>query len=366
MRIAIVHDFLNQFGGAERVVEVLHQLYADAPIFTSIYDRSGMPASFREMDIRTTFMQHLPFIMRHHKPYLPLYPLAFETMDLRGYDVILSSSSSVAKGVRKPEGAVHVCYCHNPMRFVWRYEDYIRQERVSRLVKALLPVYLKRLRMWDVSTSTRVDHFIANSMNVARRILQYYGRDSEVINPPVETKRFAVSEGNDAYYLVVSRLKPNKRIDVAVEAFTKMKKDLVIAGTGDNEMELRRLAGPTVKFLGAVPDGELVRLYSRCRALIFPGEEDFGIVPVEAMASGRPVIAYGRGGALETVVDQVTGVYFYDQTADSLIDAVRSFEKMSFDSTRIAEHARAFDTEVFKGRMRDFMAKKLKETSPLP
>jgi len=361
MKLALVHDFLNQFGGAERVVLAMQEIFPDAPLYTSIYDKKGMPEEFAKRDIRTTFMQYLPGVMKHYKKYLPFYPRAFESMKIKGYDVILSSSSSFAKGVNKDEGTLHICYCHNPMRFVWRYEDYIKEEPLSPIVKKLLPFYLNRLRMWDVATSSRVDHFIANSMTVARRILEHYGRDSDVINPPVETERFSISDEIDDYYLIVSRLKPYKKIEIAVEAFNKLKKPLKIAGSGDYSDKLRSIAGPTIEFLGRVSDEGIAKLYSRCRALIFPGEEDFGIVPVEAMASGRPVIAYGRGGAFETVKENETGVFFRERNADSLADAVKLFEEMSFDPAKIRDHARTFDKEVFKKKIKDYVEEKFKK-----
>jgi glycosyltransferase involved in cell wall biosynthesis len=360
MKLAIVHDYLNQFGGAERVVKVLHETFPDAPIFTSIYDKKRMPPDFKDMDIRTSFMQFFPGIMKNYKPYLPFYPRAFESMKIKGFDVILSSSSAFAKGIKNEEGALHICYCYNPMRFVWRYEDYIREEGLSPLIKAVLPIYLNRLRMWDVATSARVDHFIAISMAVARRILQYWGRDSEVIYPPVETSRFKISKDVDDYFLVVSRLKPYKKIDLVVDAFNAVKKPLKIVGGGDHEGKLKQMAGPTVEFLGAVSDEELPDIYSRCRALIFPGEEDFGIVPVEAMASGRPVIAFAKGGALETVVDGNTGIFFDRQTPQSLIEAIDRFEKMEFDPQKIKAHAASFDREVFERRVGEFLEEKYK------
>ncbi len=360
MKLAIVHDYLNQFGGAERVVLALHEAFPEAPIFTSIYDKKKMPSEFRDMDIRTTFMQYFPTIMKHYKPYLPFYPYAFEAMNLKAFDVILSSSSAFAKGVRKGEETLHICYCHNPMRFVWRYKDYIREEGVSPLLKAILPVYLRRLKMWDVRTSANVDYFIANSMTVARRILESYGRDSIVINPPVETEKFSVSSQIDDYYLVVSRLKPYKKIELVIETFNRTKLPLKIIGEGDYGRKLQQLAGPTIEFLGSVSDKELSSFYSRCRALIFPGEEDFGIAPVEAAAAGRPVIAYRKGGALETVIEGETGIFFDEQTPEALVAAIRRFEKIDFSSQKIREHAASFDKEIFKKKIKEFVQEKYK------
>jgi glycosyltransferase involved in cell wall biosynthesis len=361
MKLAIVHDYLNQFGGAERVVMALHEAYPEAPIFTSIYDREKMPKEFLSMDIRTTFMQHLPQVMARYKAYLPLYPLAFSSIDLKGFDCILSSSSAFAKGISKPANSLHICYCYNPMRFVWRYDDYIREEPLPKMVKAILPIFLRRMKMWDVKTSASVDHFVSISIVVARRILECYGRDSTVIYPPVETEKFNIAPEVGDHYLIVSRLKPYKKIELAVEAFNKMKKPLKIIGGGDFEGKLRAMAGSSIEFLGKVDDDLLAYHYSRCRALVFPGEEDFGIVPVEAMASGRPVVAYGRGGALETVVDGQTGVFFTEPTADRLIDAVHRLEEISFDPGSIRRHALTFGKELFKKKIKELVDVKLRE-----
>jgi len=355
MKLAIVHDYLNQFGGAERVVSAMHSVFPDAPVFTSIFDRKNMPEEFSRMDVRTTFMQRLPGIMRHFKTYLPLYPFAFESMDLRNFDLILSSSSAFAKGARKRDGALHICYCHNPMRFAWNYDDYVRDERLPALLKKALPVYIRRLKMWDVKTSVGVDHFIANSMTVARRILEHYGRDSTVINPPVCTSKFRISKEPGDYFLVVSRLKAYKRIELALEAAKRLDVPLRIVGSGEHEAALREAAGPKAEFLGSVRDSELSDLYSGCRALIFPGEEDFGIAPVEAMASGRPVIAYGRGGALETVIDGETGVFFGEQTAESLMESIQRIGRMEFDPEAIRRHALSFDESEFRKKINDFV-----------
>jgi len=360
MKLAIVHDFLNQFGGAERVVETLHEVFPDAPIFTSIYDKKNMPDQFRNMNIKTSFMQRFPGVMKHYKPYLAFYPYAFESMQLKNYDVILSSSSSFAKGIKKRPDSLHICYCNNPMRFVWRYNDYIKSESAPALVKYFLPLYLNRLKMWDIRTSATVDYFIANSMNVARRIIESYGRESTVIYPPVDTSKFHISQNVGDYYLVVSRLKPYKRIDLVVNAFNQLKKPLKIVGSGDFEQKLKSMAGKNVQFLGNINDKELAEVYSKSKALIFPGEEDFGLVPVEAMASGRPVIAYGKGGALETVVEGLSGVFFYEPSADSLIDAVEKFEASSFDPKSITDHAKSFDKENFKTKIRSFIQEKYK------
>ncbi|MDI6731782.1 MAG: glycosyltransferase, partial [Candidatus Margulisbacteria bacterium] len=291
MRLAIVHDFLNQFGGAERVVSALHEIYPDAPIYTSIYDEKRLPDNFRKMDIRTSFMQKLPFIFDLYRQYLVLYPIAFEQFDLSDYDVILSSSSAFAKGVRKRQNQLHICYCHTPMRFVWRFDDYVKREWFLSAIKGFLPFILDPIKKWDLATAEAVDYYIANSKTVAERIRRIYGRESVIINPPVETKIIAPSAHELDYFLIVSRLAAYKRIDIAIEACRQLDVPLKIIGGGPAKKELEKIAGKNIQFIGRVTDRELINYLAECRALIFPGEEDFGIVPLEAMASGRPVIA---------------------------------------------------------------------------
>jgi glycosyltransferase involved in cell wall biosynthesis len=345
VKIAIVHDYLNQYGGAERVVENLHEMYPDAPIFTTFYDPEAMPESFRSMDIRTSFMQKLPFLRRHFKKYLPLYPWAVESFDLRGFDVVLSSSSAFAKGARVPEGGVHVCYCYTPMRFVWDYGHYFERERIPLPWLLALPAVLRRLRAWDLETEKGVGRFVAISEHIRARIKRVYGRDAAVVYPPVDVGRFSPAGKPDDYYLVVSRLNAYKNLHLAVAACTRLGRRLLVVGQGPYEKALRGMAGKSVQFLGRVSDEELAPLMSRAAALIFPGEEDFGIA---AMASGRPVIAYGRGGALETVVDGATGVFFQEPTVDSLAGALERLEKLSWDSAAIRRRAEKFDKSVFQ------------------
>jgi glycosyltransferase involved in cell wall biosynthesis len=335
MRVAIVHDLMNQMGGAERVLLTLHDLFPQAPIYTSIWDPRITDKRFRAMDIRTSYMQRLPFIMRHHQPYLPLYPFVFERLDLRAYDVVISSSWAFAKGIVTRPEALHICYCHTPMRWAWRYEDYVAHEDVGLLARALLPPFITWLR-----------------------IAKYYRRESTVIMPPVDTARFQVASGHDDYFLVVSRMIPYKRIDLAVQAFTRLGLPLRIIGGGRDEKKLRRMAGKNVRFMGALPDAAVREHMARCRALIFPGEEDFGITPVEAQASGRPVIAYGAGGALSTIIDGETGVFFYEQTVESLMEAVQHFRDEQFDPQRIRRHAEEFDTQRFMDRVSRFVEAK--------
>ena len=359
MRVALVHDYLNQMGGAEKVLLTLHDLYPQAPIYTSIYDPRRVDKRFRTMDIRTSFMQRLPFIKRHHQPYLPLYPHAFERMDLRAYDLVISDSSAFAKGVVTRPEALHICFCHTPMRWAWNFEDYVERERLGRLPRLLLPSVVSWLRQWDYATAARVDYFIANSPGVAARIAKYYRREAVYIPPPINTANYFVSPQHDDYFLVVSRLVPYKRIDVAVRAFTMLGLPLRIIGSGRDERRLRRMAGKNVQFLGRVSDSEVRTNMARCRALIFPGEEDFGMTPVEAQASGRPVIAYAAGGALATIVDGSTGMFFHQQTPEALADAVINFRDEYFDPLAIRRHAEEYDTQRFLRRFTQFVETKV-------
>jgi len=361
VKLAIVHDYLNQYGGAERVVEALHEAFPNAPIYTSIYLPKRMPESFQKMDIRTSFMQKLPFLMKHFKKYLMLYPKAFKSFDLSNYDVILSSSSAFAKGINKPSRSLHVCYCYTPMRFAWRYDDYIKGEKFGFITKNILKFFIKRLKEWDIRTNKSVDHFIGISKYISERIKNIYDRESVVIYPPVETMKYNPSAEISDYYLIVSRLNPYKKIEVAIKAFNKLGYPLTIIGGGPYKRHLMSIAGNNIEFTGKLSDNELSENYSKCKALIFPGEEDFGIVPVEAQAAGRPVIAYRSGGAVETVIENETGVFFNEQTEDSIVDAVRKFENMNFNSERIRQNARNFDKEIFKEKIKKYVSDKYME-----
>lgn len=360
MKVAIVHDWLNQVGGAESVLEVLKDLYPDAPIYTSIYWPRAMPGRYREWDIRASWLNRLPFIKTHHQPFLPLYPLAFEATDLRGYDLVLSNKSAFCHGVITSPETVHICYCLTPTRFLWDYHNYARHERINPVAGALLSPVLRSLRLWDRAAADRVDHFVAISETVRQRIKKFYRRDATVIHPPVHVARFVLEDSHDDYFLVVSRLIPYKRIDVAVQAFGLLGLPLKIVGDGRDRTRLEAMAKPNVEFLGRLPDRQVEQLLSRCRAFIFPGEEDFGIAPVEAQAAGRPVIAYAAGGALETVVEGVTGLLFREQTAESLAEAVAAFDEREFDSTVIRRHAHKFDRESFKSRLGAFVDEKVR------
>lgn len=358
MKTALVHDYLAQAGGGERVVEVLHDLYPDSPLYTSIYDRAATFKSFAEMDVRTSFLQHSPFSSKLlHKFALPLFPRAFEQFDLSEFDLVISSSSSFAKGVITRPETCHVCYCHTPPRFAWRQHEYLSRGRASRMLAPLLQDILTNLRNWDINSAQRVDYFIANSHNIARRIKKYYRRDATVIYPPVPTDRFQVAPRCEVgdYFLVVSRLVGYKRVDLAVEACNHLDIPLHVIGTGPEIKALRKIAGRKTQILGALSDKQVRSELSHCRALIFPGEDDFGMTPVEAMASGRPVIAYHAGGALETVVEGHTGLFFHEQTMSSLASALVASRSMQFHADELRAHARKFDIRVFKSEMQRFV-----------
>lgn len=347
MRIALAHDYLNQYGGAERVLEVLHDLYPDAPIYTSIYEPDTMPARFREWDIRTSFLQRVPLARRHHRAFLLLYPRAFESFDLHGYDVVISNSSAWCKGVITPPGTLHICYCLTPMRWAWNYAEYVEQEQLPQAVRTVLPAAIRYLRSWDVKSASRVDRFIGISRTVVARIARYYGREAELLFPPVNVREIPLGSGGSDY-LVVGRLVPYKRIDLAVAACSRLGLPLTVIGDGRDRPRLEAIAGPTVRFLGRVSDARVREALGAYKAFLFPGQEDFGIAPVEAMAAGRPVLAYASGGALDTVVDGVTGRFFSPQTVDALADQLASFDSARFDPEAIRAHAMRFDREAFE------------------
>lgn len=355
-RVALVHYWLVTMRGGERVLEALCDLYPDADIYTHVYDPASVSEKIRRHRVHTSFIDRLPFSRRHYSAYLPLMPFALEQLDLSGYDLVISSESGPAKGVIVGENAVHLCYCHTPMRYLWNmYHEYRRT--AGRLQRLVMPLVMPALRQWDAATAQRVDGFVANSRTVARRIAKYYRRDAVVINPPVRTEAFSVVPETGDYYLLLGQLVPYKRADLAVEAFNRLGRRLVVIGDGPDLKRLRAMAGGNVEILGPRPFAELKGWLERCRALVFPGEEDFGIVPVEAMAAGRPVIAYGRGGAAETVRHGETGLLFDEQTADALVDAVRSFEANadSFDRQAIRAWAEHFSEDRFKREMKAFI-----------
>ena len=360
LKVAIVHYWLVGMRGGEKVVEALCEMFPQADLFTHVYVPEAISTTINRHRVRTSFISSLPRAAARYQRYLPLMPMALEQLDLRGYDLILSSESGPAKGIIPPAGALHLCYCHSPMRYIWNmFHDY--RERSGPLTRLLMPPLSHYLRTWDAISATRVQGFAANSRTVARRLHTYYRRDATVIHPPVDTQAFApvpAAEWGD-FYLMAGELVAYKRSDLAVEAFNRMGKPLVVAGGGEMLARLKAQAGPTVSVLGPQSFAALRSLYGRCRALVFPGEEDFGIVPVEAMASGRPVIAFRRGGVTETVVDGRTGLFFDQQTPDAIIEAVIRCERTDFDPDEIVMHARRFGADVFKADMGRFIAESL-------
>jgi len=358
MNVALVHDWLNQKGGAEHVLESLASLYPTAPIYTSMYWPQAMPASYGDWDIRTSFMNRLPLVKTHHQPFLPLYPLAFEGFDFSAYDLVLSNKSGFCHGIITGPETLHICYCLTTTRYLWDFERYAQREGIGRLGRAFLQPILSYLRLWDRLAADRVDHFIAISRTVQQRIARLYRRESVVIYPPVHTERFSIAEDRiEDYYLVVSRLVPYKRVDLAVQALSQLDRPLIVVGDGRDRASLERLAGPTVTFSGHLSDKEVSDLLRRCRAFIFPGIDDFGIAPVEAMASGRPVIAFAAGGALDTVVEGETGLFFRESTPAALAATIQQFETLDFDSAAIRHHAERFDQAIFERKLTTFVEK---------
>lgn len=367
MNIALVHDWLTGMRGGEKVLEVMCELFPQADVFTLVHNPGSVSDIIERRHIRTSFIDRLPFKANRYRHFLPLFPRAIESFDFSGYDLILSSSHAVAKGARPAPGSLHVCYCHTPMRYVWEmYDEYFGPGRAGMLTRGAMRFVAPRLRAWDVRSASRVNAFIANSHNVAGRIRDYYRRPADVIHPPVNVSQFSVSAKDDGYDLIVSALVPYKRIDLAIEAFNRSGERLLIVGTGPESARLRAAARPNIEFLGWQPDDELAKLYAGCRALVFPGIEDFGIVPLEAMASGKPVVAFGRGGALETVVDggdRPTGVFFDEQTPESLATALARLRRLELDPQSIRQHAEQFDRSIFKERYRRYVDEQVRAWS---
>ena len=354
-RIAIFHDNFAQMGGAEKVAEEIYKLLPGANLHSTIAVPRVLSRGLQQANIKTSWMQHLPGLRRHFRHYFLFYPFAVESIDLSAYDLIVSSCFGYAKGVRKRKDAIHVCYCHTPMRWVWRYDDYSERAGFGRLSRRLLPLFLSLLQRWDLRAARRPDYFIANSQTVARRIKKFYGRDSVVIPPPIDVNRFQPDPVQEDYFLVLSRLVPYKRIDLAVAACTKLNRRLLVVGDGPDRARLEKIAGPTISFLGRQSDEEVARYAARCRALLFPGEEDFGMTPLEVNAAGRPVIAFRAGGAVETVVEGRTGLFFDKAEASSLIEAIKDFESYNWNAAGLRAHAAKFDRSVFASRLIEYL-----------
>ena len=355
MRVALVHYWLTAHRGGEKVLEALCGLFPQAVIFTHVCNRATLSPILARHEIRQSFIHRLPFAMRYYRHYLPLMPLALEDLDMRGFDLIISSESGPAKGILAPTRTPHLCYCHSPMRYLWdMYHDY--REHSGLVTRLFMAPFFHRLRQWDALSALRVDRFVANSRHVAARIGKIYRRDAEVVYPPVDVDFFmqGATSGQRGYYLLFSQLEAYKRADLAVAACTQAGLPLVVLGEGREEKRLRAMAGPTVRFEGRQSAESVRNWLQGARALLFPGEEDFGIVPVEAMAAGCPVIAYGAGGVLDTVLDEESGLFFREQSAASLLDAIERFERLEkdFDPATLLRQARRFGPEQFTADIR--------------
>ncbi|MDH3494213.1 MAG: glycosyltransferase [Acidobacteriota bacterium] len=351
-KIAIVHDYFIQQGGAERVAVELQRLFPGAPMYTTV--DTGVQ-KFEPGPARTSWMQNIPINERNHRHFFLLYPFAVESLDLSEYDIIISSTSGYAKGLIKRKDAIHICYCHTPMRWVWQYESYSDRENFGSIKRNVLPLMLKGLKKWDIKAAKRPDFYIANSRFIADRIKEYYGREAVVIPPPIDVGRFQMSSRDDGYYLLLSRLASYKRLDIAVDACRRMNRRLAVIGDGPARDSLEKLAGPKTIFLGRQSDNAVNAYAARCRALIFPGQEDFGMTPLEVNAAGRPVIAFKSGGAIETVVEGKTGVFFERQTAGAVAGAIKELERRKWETDVIRAHARKFDQSVFAERILEFV-----------
>jgi len=374
MKVALIHDHLAQDGGAEKVLKVFADMFPEAPIYTLLYEKNNVHKNFNGRHIETSIIQRLPGGVKHYKWYLFFMPMAVEFFDLRTFDLVISDASAFAKGVITSPDTLHICYCHTPTRYLWSdAHQYLNELKYNKWFKKIISLTLGRLRTWDYAASARVDHFIANSNTVAKRISKYYRRESKVIYPPVETDKFKISDislqtHSERYFLLGCRLAPYKRADIVVEAFKALgpEYNLKIFGSGVDLPRLQKMAGeaPNIEFLGRVDDERQAELYSHALAFINPQEEDFGITVVEAMASGRPVIAYRRGGATETVVENESGLFFNEQTPEAIMAVVRRFLEdidsgnKVWNSRRIKEAAEKYSVANFRQRIMDFIAEK--------
>ena len=356
MKVALVHDYLVQYGGAERVLEAFTEIFPKAPIYTMVYDKKLMSKTFSDKKVFTSFLQKIPLVGSHHRLFPILMPIAIEQFDLSKYDIVLSDSNSYAKGAITMPHTLHITYCHTPMRYAWDdCHKYLREFKYSNLTKKFVPFAMNYIRMWDKISADRPDRYIANSKFIASRIKKYYNKDAFIINPPVSAEKFYISKNVEDYYLMVGRALPYKRFDIAVKAFNKLKFPLKIIGKGPEMDKLKKHANSNIDFLGYLNDKEISDYYSKCKAFIFPPEEDFGITPLEAMASGRPVIAFRGGGALETVIENKTGLFFDEQTPRSIIDVIKNFDSRKFNPREIRDHALEFDRELFKKKIKKFV-----------
>lgn len=364
-KIALVHDYLVQYGGAERVLECFSEIFPYAPIYTLVYDKKAMHGIFAGKDIKTSYLQKIPFASKQHRLFPPLMPSAIEQFDFSDYDIVLSDSSSYAKGIITGPDTLHICYMHTPMRYAWDdCQKYTADFGFPKLIKKFVPFVMNYIRLWDRISSDRVDKFIANSNFVRKRIKKYYEKEALVINPPVSVNNFRISERQKDYFLMVGRLIAYKRHDIAIKAFNALGLKLKIIGRGPEMKRLKKMARSNIEFLGRVEDDELAECYSECQAFIFPQEEDFGIVAVEAFASGRPIIAYRGGDILENMEEGKTGIFFEKQTPEDIIQAVRKFMNLTFDKNHIRSKSLKFDKEIFKGRIKEYIERELNNFKP--
>lgn len=362
MRVALIHEFLTQYGGAERVLEALLELYPEATIYTLVYDKVKL-ARFNKYKIKTSFLQNMPLGVSKYKWYLLKMPQAIESFDLGEYELVISDSSAFAKGVITSHKTTHICYCHTPTRYLWNETNYyLKTARIPWPLNKLLPKYFVGLRMWDYLAAQRPDYLIANSQTIKARIEKYYQRTPDaVINPFVDTARFKPSENIKDYFLIAGRMVPYKRNDIVIEAFNDLNVPLKVVGDGYGLKDLKKIAKSTkIEFLGKVSDQQLEKYYREAKALIFPAEEDFGITPLEAMASGRPVIAYKAGGVTETVKEGLTGTFFAEQTPQCLVDTIKKFNDKKYHSATIRQHALNFDKNIFKQKTKKFIEQVIK------
>jgi glycosyltransferase involved in cell wall biosynthesis len=369
LQVALVHDFLNQYGGAERVLLTLHELYPAAPIYTLLYDPKKMRGKFKNADIRPSFLQKFPKLLKKRQKYLlPFLPTAPETFNLRDYDLVISSSGAWSKGIIVKPKTIHICYCHSPMRFAWDWnEKYLGEQKFGSGRRIFARLFLNYIRMWDKAAADRPDFFIANSHATQTRIKKYYGRESAVVYPPVnvDQSQDLVLGSEKDYFLIVSRLSPYKKVETAIEAMNKLNLPLLVIGEGDLKYVkyLKSIAGPKTKFLGWKSDEETKKYFAGCRAFIFPGEDDFGIAPVEAMSLGKPVIALRRGGATETVIEGETGEFFDESAIEVLADAVRRFQEneKSYNPAKIRSQAEKFSKDIFMENIRTTIEQMMEE-----
>jgi glycosyltransferase involved in cell wall biosynthesis len=362
MRVALIHDHLAQDGGAEKVLKVLSEIYPDAKIYTLLYEKKNADKYYRDRKIDTSIIQRLPGGVKHYQWYMPFMPMAVEFFDLSNYDLVISDTSSFAKGVITNVNTLHICYCHTPTRYLWSdTHQYIQELKYNKYFKKTISLVLNYVRIWDKLAADRVDKFIANSNFIARRIKKYYRRDAIVIYPPVEVEKYTIADNLGDYFLIGCRLAPYKRVDIAIDAFKKSGRKLKIFGDGVDLPRLKNLAKgfDNIEFLGRVSEEEKIDLFQHCQAFIHPQEEDFGITPVEAMAAGRPVIAYRQGGALETVIEGKTGLFFNKQTADSLQEVCGRFNPDNFNPREIKAWAERFSVDRFKKEIQNYIKEEL-------